>query len=902
MEKSCLLSIVKRISPNFSFAKIRPFVTLFSLWVVTFTNTSLADSSFIVAIDALEDTYVESEFPNANYNLEEELRTGRGTTEYLSYLKFDLARIPQGRTIISANLKLFCRLSYIQPPVASHYLDDDTWDEETLTWNNCPKNWNVIPSDTQVAVIDHMYFDITDEVIMAFDDDGIISIVLRMPDGYYAWAYFYSSMHEILLNYCPAIEVEISGPKYGGGQGTESNPYLIYTPEQLSWIGDNPSDFSSYFDLMSDVNLSEYTGHEFPIISDSWTDPFDGVFEGNYHVISNFTFTPTKGFNYTGLFGAIGPNSIVRNLGLINPNVDCTGNGTASLAGLVDGLLENCWATSVNIHGGFRAGGLVGHVYEGLVKNCYVNSGNVSLEHNYAGGFVGQNDANIINCYSACTVTGPGTWLGGFVGNNQDGELTACFYDENITGNLTKWTAINSTTEKMQNMVTFTNEGWDFVGETVNGSNDVWDICSGHGYPFLWWQDINCPPKYGGGNGTEQEPYQIHTAQHLNKIGPSIDDWDKHFILMNDIDLSDFVGTEFNLIGDTWTDPFVGVFNGNGHVISNLTYSTTEFYNYMGLFGCVGVNGIVKNLGFIQPALHGGINGTGALTGLLQGTAQNCWAIDVSISGGFRSGGLIGDVYGEHAMLLNSYVDGGDVSVEYNYGGGLVGDNSGKVIYCYSTAAVSGEGWPHGGLIGITSEGGQTIDSFWDTVVSGEHYSDGGTPLETTAMISKDVYLYNNWDFVGEDTNGNEDAWRMCIDGIDYPRLQYQYHPGDLECPDGIDGFDLAYMADEWLMVRLSANVDYRRDNIINMKDWAVFSLAWLSTPTSQNWNQLCDVAPDGGDNVIDVNDLQVFLVNWLKFGNAHLRSDMAPRHNTDKIVNFKDFAKLSEKWLAENN
>lgn len=44
-------------------------------------------------------------------------------------------------------------------------------------------------------------------------------------------------------------------------------------------------------------------------------------------------------------------------------------------------------------------------------------------------------------------------------------------------------------TANMQIMSTFTDVGWDFVGETENGNNDVWRLCEdGVKYPQLWWQ------------------------------------------------------------------------------------------------------------------------------------------------------------------------------------------------------------------------------------------------------------------------------------------------------------------------------------------------------------------------------------------------------------------------------
>ena len=46
------------------------------------------------------------------------------------------------------------------------------------------------------------------------------------------------------------------------------------------------------------------------------------------------------------------------------------------------------------------------------------------------------------------------------------------------------------TTTEMQTMSTFTDAGWDFVGETANGTDDIWTICNGGDYPRLTWQFV----------------------------------------------------------------------------------------------------------------------------------------------------------------------------------------------------------------------------------------------------------------------------------------------------------------------------------------------------------------------------------------------------------------------------
>jgi len=44
------------------------------------------------------------------------------------------------------------------------------------------------------------------------------------------------------------------------------------------------------------------------------------------------------------------------------------------------------------------------------------------------------------------------------------------------------------TTAEMQTAKTFLDAGWDFVGETINGTDDIWWILEGQDYPRLWWE------------------------------------------------------------------------------------------------------------------------------------------------------------------------------------------------------------------------------------------------------------------------------------------------------------------------------------------------------------------------------------------------------------------------------
>jgi len=90
--------------------------------------------------------------------------------------------------------------------------------------------------------------------------------------------------------------------------------------------------------------------------------------------------------------------------------------------------------------------------------------------------------------------------------------------------------------------------------------------------------------KYGGGSGILGDPYLISEPNHLQAIGADSNDWDKHFLLVNDINLAEYTGMSFHRIGEDWDKPFTGVFDGNCHTVKNFNWSSnTEMY--IGIFG-----------------------------------------------------------------------------------------------------------------------------------------------------------------------------------------------------------------------------------------------------------------------------------------------------------------------------
>jgi len=282
--------------------------------------------------------------------------------------------------------------------------------------------------------------------------------------------------------------------------------------------------------------------------------------------------------------------------------------------------------------------------------------------------------------------------------------------------------------------------------------------------------------------------------------------------------------------GDNHFGGLVG-YNKSGS-ISNC-YATGSVSGNDSLGGLVGEN----DYGSISYSYAtGSVSGDdylGGLVGVNYGSISKCYAIG-SVSGGdysYRLGGLVG--YHLQRLISNCYstgsVTGGDNSSSL---GGLVGYNKyGNISNCYATGSVNGDTYL-GGLVGYKQEG-STGHSFWDLETGGPD-NGIGTPKTTEEMQTQNTFTNAGWNFVGEDPNDTDNIWRMCVDGIDYPKLSWQFLPGDFACPDSVEINDLMYMLEYWLDDDCPGTpgcsiADINADNEINLKDFTHLAANWLA-------------------------------------------------------------------------
>ena len=407
--------------------------------------------------------------------------------------------------------------------------------------------------------------------------------------------------------------------------------------------------------------------------------------------------------------------------------------------------------------------------------------------------------------------------------------------------------------------------------------------------------------KYGGGSGEPNDPYQIWGANDMQAIGDDANDWDKHFILMADTDLSQFDGKEgrekFNVIAPDANDaeslfqgiPFAGVFDGNDHTISNFVYDSNGV-DFIGLFGCVDdTNAEIKNLGMIDPNLAGVTGGicTGSLAGSLEnGTTANCYVSGGSVSGYFHVGGLAGDI--GDGKVIECFARGTVLKGDWIVGG-LVGSSGGTITNCHVTATVVGESMI-GGLIGIGGSGGTVRGSSANaSILSLGHYA-GGLVGANWGMIS-DCYASGIVD--GNDRVGGLVGQNGQDDGPPYQwsgTIRTSYAVGKVSGLDNVGGLvgynEYGEISDCYWNIEASGE-----PNMCGaQEEGATGCDPNFGLPTSQLHQQSTFTDWDF-INVWNIGENQTY---------PYLRQYSAADIDKNRVVNFCDYALICEQWMDE--
>ena len=481
------------------------------------------------------------------------------------------------------------------------------------------------------------------------------------------------------------------------------------------------------------------------------------------------------------------------NIGAITQSF-ATGAVTGATA--AGGLVANAWGTITDSHatgavtGSGSVGGLVGFAGPLTINNSYAignvtSSGNgvsylgygglvgttgsaTVISNSYAigavsgtnfagGGVVGWNLGTLNNVYAFGKVTAQQALPGGVAGYS-NGRITNAYFNSSANAGLQGIGQSNAgggtgatglTEAQMRKPASFA--GFTFTATPGRSGNN--------------WVTVGADTMLNGIGGTlpmlsSEYSTTINSAHQLQLMKM---DRMAAYTVGSSFSAASTAGGDvwgsagFVPVGDIWSD-FRGSVNGAGHIISGL-YMNNAGNNATGLIGNIGKSGRISDLGLSDVNIKG-TNYVGGFTGENAGKISGSF-VSGTIAGSKAVGALVGRNYGE---IQNSYATGsatGGMSV-----GGLAGENNfGAISNSYAAVVVRGAG-ALGGLAGGTSESSQISSSYWDTQISGQASSLGGTGL-TTAQL-KNLANYNGTSSPAWDLNN---TW-VVYDGHSAPLLR----------------------------------------------------------------------------------------------------------------------------------
>lgn len=232
----------------------------------------------------------------------------------------------------------------------------------------------------------------------------------------------------IALDTDACVGVRLTNTPYANGAGTVGSPYLICTAVQMNSIGLTSTDWNKQFKLGADISLAAYTGTQYNLIGTAATK-FTGVFNGNNHTISNFTYSdPGATQAAIGLF-AYTSLATVKNLTLTNVSILGAGASVKigafvgdSTSGNMNNLtMSGTLEQTANAISAQAIGGIAGYVTNTNLSSVTATlTGNATTRTQYFGGILGYGTGAGLNTASTTVTTANGfqaSYAGGMVGS-----------------------------------------------------------------------------------------------------------------------------------------------------------------------------------------------------------------------------------------------------------------------------------------------------------------------------------------------------------------------------------------------------------------------------------------------------------------------------------------------------
>ena len=517
-----------------------------------------------------------------------------------------------------------------------------------------------------------------------------------------------------------------SGLRQWAPIANESNSYIGSFDGQdhiISGLYLNSSEkYVGLFRYIGEKGTVENVGLSDNYINNSSNSSDDSAYAGGIAGYNDGTITNCYNAGTLGGSGIYAsPGSIAgRNYGTIS---NCYNAGTISgnydAGGIVsynEGTVANCYNTGT-ISGSDNAGGIVSY-NEGTISNCY-NTGTVSGT-GYTGGITGYNyKGTISSCYSTGIISGNYD-AGGITGLN-NGTTANCYYLADSETDEFDGTTFKTAEQFASGEVAYLLQGeqeTQICGQDLSDKNSLPDLngakiyygyesCIDNAEKIYSNTELDDTKSHKYVNGIcsacgEYEPavlndgvYEISNAGQLywfadfaNQGG---DNLSANAKLMKDIVINENVldengqlngdGLDFRQwtpIGKNDSNQYKGIFDGQNHTISGL-YINSEA-QYVGLFGCIGSDAEIKNVGIIDNYInssYGFAFVSGIVSRSYDGTISNCYNTG-TVSGTEYACGILGYNLG---TIINCYNTGTVSGAEYI--GSILVENNGKISNCF---------------------------------------------------------------------------------------------------------------------------------------------------------------------------------------------------------------------------
>ncbi len=454
---------------------------------------------------------------------------------------------------------------------------------------------------------------------------------------------------------------------YSGGNGTSSSPYIINTAEEfvLMLTTANPGEC---FALGADIILNDTSAADWTVGAKQWftsndVPTFEGLLDGNGHSVSGIYYSGNQRGESAGLIPVIGSGATIENLTVKDSVLNGTSNMTlGAVAGSIDDMGAQVIQIStviiedtVKFEGSAVNGGIIGKVGYSAVKisDCISKSaglfnyvtGQANIKRSISVGAYPFVKADFIKAEGIYTDTAGLTVDGVTVVANADMKGDAAATSMPGLNIPTSWTIVAGDYPVATGAVLSADGA---VGEVWSGS-----IASG----------------FAGGNGTEENPWIIETAEQLAlcvyNTGRATPDANSgtntpYYKLAADIYLND-------VEGNLWKDKVGCVewftqrtvknysgtkgmtFDGDGYVVHGLYLNNkngTDYYR-AGLFPTLYEKCTIKNVGLSNAYIIGNPDLTNDVLGGIAGNMGN-WIGSKDNSGNY--------VYQDIIDLIISYV------------------------------------------------------------------------------------------------------------------------------------------------------------------------------------------------------------------------------------------------------